>query len=40
MEAAPRVAACMATELKRDEAWQQEQVEGFSKTAAGYVYRS
>jgi glycerol-3-phosphate dehydrogenase len=40
IEAAPRVAACMARELKRDEAWQQEQVEAFSKTAAGYVYSS
>ncbi len=40
MEAAPAVAACLAAELGRDEAWQQLQVEAFRKTAAGYVYSS
>lgn len=40
IEAAPAVAACLATELGRDEAWQQKQVESFCKTAAGYVYSS
>jgi glycerol-3-phosphate dehydrogenase len=38
IEAAPAVAACLAAELGRDEAWQQLQVETFRKTAAGYVY--
>lgn len=40
IEAAPAVAACLATELGRDEAWQQSQIEDFRKTAAGYVYTS
>jgi glycerol-3-phosphate dehydrogenase len=40
IDAAPMVAACMAAELKRDEAWQREQVEAFLKTASGYVYSS
>jgi glycerol-3-phosphate dehydrogenase len=40
IDAAPRVAACMARELKHDEAWQQQQVEAFCKIAAGYVYSS
>jgi glycerol-3-phosphate dehydrogenase len=40
IDAAPAVAACLATELGRDEMWQQSQVESFRKTAAGYVYSS
>ena len=40
MNAAPAVAACLAAELGRDEAWQQSQVEAFRTTAAGYVYSS
>jgi glycerol-3-phosphate dehydrogenase len=40
IEAAPAVAACMATELGRGEAWQRAQVEAFLEMAAGYVYRS
>ena len=40
IEAAPLVAACMAVELRRDEAWQHEQTEAFLKTAAGYLYSS
>jgi glycerol-3-phosphate dehydrogenase len=39
MEAAAGVAACMAKELGRDEAWQKAQVEAFRALAAGYVYR-
>jgi glycerol-3-phosphate dehydrogenase len=34
---APRVAALLAGELARDETWQREQVEIFTKVAAGYV---
>jgi len=40
IEAAPAVAACLAAELGRDEAWQQSQIEGFRNTASGYVYTS
>jgi len=40
IEAAPAVAACLAAELGRDEAWQQSQMEDFRNTAAGYVYTS
>jgi len=40
IDAAPRVAECMAAELKRDEAWQREQVAAFLKTASAYVYSS
>jgi len=36
-EAAPRVAAMLAEELKREPAWQQEQVAEFRKLAAGYL---
>lgn len=39
IDAAPVVAARMAAELGRDEAWQRAQVEAFLKTAEGYVYR-
>jgi len=36
IDAAPRVAECMAAELKRDEAWQREQVAAFQAfTSAG-----
>jgi glycerol-3-phosphate dehydrogenase len=34
---APRVAAMLAQELKRDEAWQQQQVKEFTAMAAQYV---
>jgi len=40
IEAAPAVAACLAAELGRDEAWQQSQIEDFRNTASGYVYTS
>jgi glycerol-3-phosphate dehydrogenase len=36
-EAAPRVAALMAEELGRDEAWQREQVASFQALAAAYL---
>ena len=36
-EAAPDVAALLATELGRDAAWQRAQVEAFRALAAGYV---
>jgi glycerol-3-phosphate dehydrogenase len=39
MESAAGVAACMAQELGRDEAWRKAQVEAFTALAAGYVYR-
>jgi glycerol-3-phosphate dehydrogenase len=37
MEAAPRVAAIMATELGKDGDWARDQVERFQEMAAGYV---
>ena len=37
MEIAPTVAALMAAELGRDEAWQREQVESFRRLASGYL---
>lgn len=40
IEAAPAVAACLASELGRDEAWRQSHLEAFRKIAAGYVYNS
>ena len=36
IEAAPAVAALMATELGRDEAWQREQVASYASMAEGY----
>jgi glycerol-3-phosphate dehydrogenase len=39
IEAAPGVAACMAAELGKDDAWQRAQVEAFCAVAQGYVYR-
>ncbi len=39
MAMAPRVAALMATELSRDEHWQQEQVEAFTALAEGYLLK-
>ena len=36
-EAAPAVAAMLAVELKREPAWEQEQVAEFRKLAAGYL---
>jgi glycerol-3-phosphate dehydrogenase len=35
---APKVAALLASELGRDEAWQQEQVRSFETVANGYIY--
>lgn len=40
IEKAPAVAAVMAKELGRDEAWQREQVSSFLKTADSYVARA
>lgn len=37
MDAAPTVAALMAEELERDDAWAEEQVEAFNRLAAGYL---
>jgi glycerol-3-phosphate dehydrogenase len=37
IEAAPRVAATLAAELKGDQAWQDRQVESFRKLASGYL---
>jgi glycerol-3-phosphate dehydrogenase len=34
---APRVAALLARELARDEAWQQAQGSEFTRLAAGYL---
>jgi glycerol-3-phosphate dehydrogenase len=36
-EAAPKVAALLATELGFDDAWQAEQVRAYHKLAEGYV---
>ncbi len=36
---APRVASILARELKRDELWQTNQVDGFNQTAKGYLVR-
>jgi glycerol-3-phosphate dehydrogenase len=38
-EMAPAVATLLATELGRDAAWQQEQVQSFNAVADGYIYR-
>ena len=38
IEAAPAVAAILAKELGRNETWQTEQVNGYTKLARGYVY--
>jgi glycerol-3-phosphate dehydrogenase len=37
---APRVAAIMAKELGKDEAWQANQVQEFKQTAGGYLVKS
>jgi glycerol-3-phosphate dehydrogenase len=37
IEAAPRVAALLAIELNRDQAWQERQVAQFRELAAGYL---
>jgi glycerol-3-phosphate dehydrogenase len=37
VEAAPRVAATLAAELDRNQAWQDNQVESFQKLASGYL---
>jgi len=36
---APAVAALLASELGRDAAWQQQQIESFNAVADGYIYR-
>lgn len=36
VQAAPAVAAVMAEELRRDDAWQREELEAFERIAAGY----
>ena len=40
IEAAPRVAALLATELSRDQTWQDRQVSQFRELAAGYLMGS
>jgi glycerol-3-phosphate dehydrogenase len=40
MEAAPEVASLMAKEMKKDETWEKEQVESFTKIASGYLLSS
>jgi glycerol-3-phosphate dehydrogenase len=37
MEAAPRVASLLATELGRDQSWQEQQVAQFRALAGGYL---
>jgi len=39
LRSAPRVAALLAAELGRDEAWQKAQVEEFTRVAEGYLVR-
>jgi glycerol-3-phosphate dehydrogenase len=39
MEAAPAVAAVLAAELSRSEAWQREQIASFRKLAEGYLWK-
>ncbi len=39
IEMAPRVASLMATELKRDAAWEKEQVVSFQRIAEGYLLK-
>jgi len=38
IEAAPKVAALLAVELGRDEAWEKAQVDAYAKLASGYVF--
>ena len=38
IEAAPTVAALLATELQKDTSWQEQQIAAFTALAAGYVY--
>ncbi len=40
MEAAPGVAATLATELNRDAAWQQAQLASFCELAKGYLWKA
>ncbi len=40
IEVAPAVAAIMASELGRDQAWADTQVEDFKSIASGYVYEA
>ena len=37
IDAAPKVAALLASELGRDEGWEREQVDSFIEVAASYV---
>jgi glycerol-3-phosphate dehydrogenase len=37
LESAPEVAALMATELKKDKAWEAAQVKEFEALAKGYL---
>jgi glycerol-3-phosphate dehydrogenase len=36
---APKVAALLAQELKRDKKWQLDQIEQFNQVAAGFVVK-
>lgn len=38
IEAAPKVASLLAAELGKDEAWEHDQVETFTRLARGYVF--
>ncbi|MFP4069612.1 MAG: glycerol-3-phosphate dehydrogenase/oxidase [Opitutales bacterium] len=40
IEAAPAVASILAKELDRDHAWQQAQVEAYTRLAQGYLFNS
>jgi len=37
---APRVAAILSRELRRDELWQADQVNSFTQVAKGYLVRT
>jgi glycerol-3-phosphate dehydrogenase len=39
IEAAPTVAASMAKELKRSDAWKANDLQNFNETAKGYLYQ-
>jgi glycerol-3-phosphate dehydrogenase len=40
IEAAPAVAAVLASELGRDQTWEAKQVQEFTKLASGYLHLS
>ena len=40
IEAAPRVAALLAAELGRDQAWRDEEVRSYERLARGYLVKS